>query len=165
MFEERPRESDRYILIFGMSFRGGGFRGRLAILTIAIAALDACGHSPMAPSPTQVSLAGRWVGGLSASVGGPTGLGDWSRLVLTLQPSGGDELVTNDGQHLSIDDTVRSGQRILDVALQPHDSCDSVGLVIQSVEVDDAGSVDGFSGSLSGRWCNTLVDTFTFKKG
>lgn len=137
------------------------------LLTIVVLANGSCGQSAVAPSPpnpAEANLAGRWVGSLGSSSGGPTGLGDWSRLSLTLQPSGGDELVTNDGQHYSINDTVRTGQRMLDLALTPHDSCVSVSLVITSVHVDNAGAIQGFSGSVSGRWCNTLVNTFAFAK-
>jgi hypothetical protein len=121
--------------------------------------------APTPPSPTAANLAGSWLGSLRSTGAGPIGLGDWSRLRLTLQPSGGDELVTNDGQRFSINDTVLGDQRILGLVLTPHDSCVSVSLVITSVQVDNAGATQAFSGSMSGRWCNTLVGTFTFTKG
>lgn len=145
------------------------YSARVAVLlALVLPASGSCQQSPVAaspPSPPEANLAGHWVGTLGSSSAGPTGLGDWSRLSLTLQTSGGDELVTNDGQRFSINDTVLSGQRTLDLALTSHDSCVSVSLVIKSIQVDNAGAIQGFSGSLSGRWCNTLDNTFTFAKG
>ena len=127
-----------------------------------VSAVRGCADSAR---PTAANLAGSWLGSLRSTGAGPIGLGDWSRLRLTLQPSGGDELVTNDGQRFSINDTVLGDQRILGLVLAPHDSCVSDSLVITSVQVDNAGATQAFSGSMSGRWCNTLVGTFTFTKG
>jgi len=140
------------------------------VLTMVLIANGSCDRSAVAPTPpvpAKANLTGRWVGRLDSSTGGPEGLGDWSRLVLTLQPNGGGDLVTNDGQRFSITNVVdsTSQQRVLQLVLPPHDSCVSVVLVIRSVQVDKSSAIQGFSGSVSGRWCNTLVNTFTFAKG
>jgi hypothetical protein len=136
-------------------------------LTAAVVTVGSCGRdSPTAPSPIQATLTGRWVGTFANQFGGPGGiLGDWRRFVLNLQVTGGDEIVTNDGQHFPIDDNVRSGQRILDVVFTPFDGCVSVALVIQSIHVDDTGTVDGFSGFATGRCPNTIETNFAFTRG
>jgi hypothetical protein len=136
------------------------------LLVLATLALGSCDHgSPAAPTPVDATLTGRWIGTRADQFGGPTCLGDWSHVVLNLQGIGGNELVTNDGQKFPINDSVRSGQRILDVVFTPFDSCVSVALVIKSIQVNDAGTIEGFSGLATGRCCNTIVNNFTFAKG
>src|SRR5438093_8311438 len=132
---------------------------------MAVVADGSCGHSGVAPSPVQATLTGRWVGALANQFGGPTCLGDWSRIVLNLQPTGENELVTSDGQRFPINDTVRDGQRTLDVVFAPFDSCVSVVLVVASIRINDAAAIEGFSGSVTGRCCNTIVNTFTVTRG
>src|SRR5256885_8653582 len=132
---------------------------------MAVVANGSCGHSAAAPSPVQATLTGRWVGALANQFGGPTCLRDWSRIVLNLQPTGENELVTNHGQRFPINDTVRDGRRILDVVFAPFDSCVPVALLIASIQVNDSGAIEGFSGSVTGRCCNTIVNTFTFTRG
>lgn len=86
---------------------------RSALLLMAtVAGLGACDHgdhsSPIAPDPIKASLTGRWIGALAYQFGGPICLGDWTRVVLNLQATGENELVTNNGRHFPVEDSVRS---------------------------------------------------------
>jgi len=121
---------------------------------------------PAQPSPTQPVFAGRWTGSLTDPNGSrPCCLGDWSVLVLNLQASGDGELVTNDGQHYSlVSRTNDAGVRLLDLMFTPSSQCEGVTLAIMAVQVNSAGSVSGFTGSITGRCANTLINTFTFFK-
>lgn len=140
---------------------------RLGIALIILCTSISCDHSaPTQPTPTEVSLAGRWIGSLTNPVGSrPSSLGDWTVLMLNLESDGAGELVTNDGQHFPVVSRPGSaGTRLLDVVFTPSSLCTGVTLAITSVHLDGSGGATSFSGSISGRCPNTLINDFTFMK-
>jgi hypothetical protein len=109
-----------------------------------------------------VSLAGDWSGSLAGR--GPCAA-DWSRLTLTLDAAGIGTLTTADGQHFPVSQTSASGVRRLDVTLPPGTGeCQTVLLIVSTIQTRASADASGFSGDVIGRCCGTLQATYQFAR-
>jgi hypothetical protein len=127
------------------------------------AAICLAGCDVSSPSrPSQVPLAGRWLGALTQR---RPCVGDWTRIVLTLQPDGAGEIVTNDGAHFALSEVVENGVRRLDARLPSGPGeCSIVSFVVSFIERDRAGTPTAFSGLMTGSCCGTIYASYRLTK-
>jgi hypothetical protein len=127
----------------------------VAIAAMAICLAAGCKDSPTEPLQAS-SLTGTWSAGHLALC-----VGDWSSVRLELTQSGTDlsgSLTTHDGQVFPVAGSFSNETG--SIGLTIGGDCPSVGFAISHVEHDGSGSVTRFSGQLTGRCCNTVIQQY-----